>query len=95
MANLCVCAVLFTNLQKIFKELGKVHTTLRHVSFTVLSNTILKALLPVCMEYTASSGKYSMWQNRVLYLSRDSHQVMCISYKRSDSVLSILLYFIT
>ena len=41
MTNLHACAVLFMNLQKILKELGKIHASLPHMSLKFkLSSTI-------------------------------------------------------
>ena len=51
------------------------------------------------MKYTAGGesrvANIAGGEARVLYLSRDSHQELHIlSYKRSGSALSVLLYFI-
>ena len=51
--------------------------------FLLKQQVLLKTLLPVCRIYSTrwvSSGKYSMRQGQVLYLSRDSHQVLYILY---------------
>ena len=49
------------------------------------------------MKYTAGDesrvANIARGKARVLYLSRDPHQELYISYKRSSSVLSVLLYF--
>ena len=55
---------------------------------------LLKALLPVCMVYTArGESQVARGKAPVLYLSRDSHQELYIPYKGSGSALSVLLYF--
>ena len=58
---------------------------------------LLKALPPVCIKYTARGESRvaniaATRRSRVLYLSRDPHQELYLSYKRS-SALSVLLYF--
>ena len=63
---------------------------------SMLLNVLLKALLLVCMKYTAQgeSQVANVAQARVLYLSQDSHQelYMC-TFIKSGSALSVLLYF--
>ena len=56
---------------------------------------LLKALPPVCMKYTARGESGVANIARVLYLSRDPHQELYLSYKQSVSALSVLLYFYT
>ena len=51
---------------------------------------LLKALPPVCMKYTAQGE--SRVANIALYLSRDPHQELYLSYKQSVNALSVLLY---
>ena len=57
------------------------------LSSSLILYVLLKALPPVCMKYTARG------ESRVAYIARDPHQELYISYKRSSSVLSVLLYF--
>ena len=49
------------------------------------------------MKYTAQGesgvANIARGEARVLYLSRDPHQELYLSYKRSSSALSVLLYF--
>ena len=59
---------------------------------------LLKALPPVCMKYTAQGES---WVGNIAggiaecYICYETFTKSCIlSYKRSDSALSVLLYFI-
>ena len=49
------------------------------------------------MKYTARGesrvANIALRRSRVLYLSRDPHQELYLSYKQSVSALSVLLYF--
>ena len=49
------------------------------------------------MKYTARGesrvANIALWLRLVLYLSRDPHQELYLSYKQSVSALSVLLYF--
>ena len=65
-------------------------------------HVLLKALLPVCMKYTAQGesrvaniveAKLSAILSPRTIFARDPHQELYISYKRSSSALSVLLYF--
>ena len=68
------------------------------MKYCIYVYVLLKALLPVCMKYTARD------ESRVANIARDEaefyicHEAViksCIlSYKQSGSVLSVLLYFI-
>ena len=64
--------------------------------FVYIIKVLLKALPPVCMKYTArgeSRVANIVQRSRVLYLSRDPHQELYISYKQTSNALSVLLYF--
>ena len=61
---------------------------------------LLKALLPVCMKYTAQDKSRvanicSTRRSRVLYLSQDSHQELYILYQMKRQCFECFIVFYT
>ena len=63
----------------------------------IIQYVLLKALLPVYIKYTTRGesrvANIAQVEPSAIFVTRPSPRELCVSYKRSGSALSVLLYF--